>query len=142
MKATGTEMRRTIAKAVHCKWIRLAKRSSQMLIAYQIKGTERTLAMRTNLRKLPAYSAGIRLAEAPGTLRIPISRARFNALAVDKLMKLAQAISRIKKAMEERIYLFVILPLFPTSSLYMECSCTSYSGCRKRITVIPKFLYL
>ena len=41
---------------------------------------------------------------APNTFRIPTSAERFEERAVDRFMKLMQAISKVNKAMEARIY--------------------------------------
>ena len=40
---------------------------------------------------------------APNTFRMPTSRARFEEVAVERLMKLIQAIARINKAMAEKM---------------------------------------
>src|SRR5689334_5063866 len=46
---------------------------------------------------------------APNTLRTPTSAERFEERAVDKFIKLMQAISKVNKAMEPRIYRYVLL---------------------------------
>ena len=51
------------------------------------------------------------LFDAPVTFRMPTSLDRFVALAVDKFMKLTQAVIRIAKAMIEKIYTVPIFPL-------------------------------
>src|SRR6476620_7037439 len=44
------------------------------------------------------------LFSAPNTLRIPTSPERFEDLAVERFMKLIQAISKVNRAIEARIY--------------------------------------
>jgi hypothetical protein len=47
---------------------------------------------------------------APTIFCMPTSLIRFNAFAVDKFMKLMQAISNIKMAMIEKSFTYSILP--------------------------------
>src|SRR4030095_6015536 len=53
---------------------------------------------------------------APNALRTPTSAERFDERAVDKFMKLMQAISKVNKAMEPRIYKYVTLTV-PTDEI-------------------------
>ena len=51
----------------------------------------------------------------PATFLIPTSFARLDERAVERFMKFTQAISKMKKAMIEKIYTYVIL-LFGSNS--------------------------
>ena len=68
---------------------------------------------------------------APATFRMPTSFARFSLLAVDRFMKLIQAISNTKAAMMPRILTVSILPPTGLPFSKLEYSLRLLTGYRK-----------
>ena len=58
---------------------------------------------------------------APNTFRTPTSAARFEELAVDKFMKLMQAINKVSSATEAKTNNEFLLPPVIKSSFIPEC---------------------
>ena len=58
---------------------------------------------------------------APSDLRTPTSRIRCEALAVDRFMKLKQAISRMNNAVMLNMYTLFMLPGGDISNCRVEC---------------------
>src|SRR5882757_951527 len=56
----------------------------------------------------------------PKTLRTPTSRALFADLAVERFMKLTQAINSINRAIAEKMYTYCVVPLGPSSPVRFD----------------------
>src|ERR1017187_1118762 len=66
----------------------------------------------------------------PNTFLTPTSFARLAEDAVERFIKLMQAINKIKMAIAKKIYTSWILPLIPSSSAKWEYKCMSVRGIR------------
>src|SRR6185312_12684702 len=66
----------------------------------------------------------------PSTLRTPTSRARLADRAVERFMKLTQAISKINAAIADKMYTYCMLPLASSSDSTLDLRCISFSGTR------------
>src|SRR6185503_16616474 len=69
-----------------------------------------------------------RLRDDPSTLRTPSSRLRLAERAVDRLIKLIQAINNTKKATADKKEIYPPLPLASISRRRCECRWISVSG--------------
>src|SRR5215218_321033 len=101
------------------------------------RGNNRNVKRNANKSAIPAISTDSPrncrrrdFFSAPSTLRTPTSAARLEEEDVDRFIKLIQAISRVRTAMEARINNDVLLPPGVTLPSTPE-RCISCTGVRK-----------
>src|SRR5215831_5540323 len=79
------------------------------------------------------------LRSEPRTFRTPTSFARLEERAVERFIKLTQAMSKMKIAMAEKMYTYWILLFAPNSATLSECRCILDNGVNVYHTWSPLF---